>query len=394
MAILACILQPYTQKTKHIKTMKQITAIFLVVLLATSCVTKSKEVAPPPIPRVEVARAIGERVSIPMRFQTLLYSNYDATIQPRVSGYLLTKEFSKGMPVEKGQVLFTLDTAPVKLSVASNRAALASAKSSLAEAENNYRRAVPLARLEAISQSALDQYRAAYESAKAQVEVAQSTLDESLLQLSYTTITSPISGIIDDEGATIGDWVGVGTSYSVLATVSNIDEMGVHIQIPFARYFEVRKGGDDRTPSYDNSTLLENIRLYLSDGSLYPYSGTYAYTKREAGDQTGTIIIVASFPNPEGVLKVGQSAVVVANIGSPEGVVLVPQQAVVQTLNRASVWVLGKDNTVTSRFVTLGEKFGPHWIVEKGLSAGEMVVTSGLQNLHNGEKVIAEVAQK
>lgn len=394
MAILACILQPYAQKTKHIKTMKQITAIFLVVLLAASCVTKSKEVAPPPIPRVEVARAIGERVSIPMRFQTLLYSNYDATIQPRVSGYLLTKEFSKGMPVEKGQVLFTLDTAPVKLSVASNRAALASAKSSLAEAENNYRRAVPLARLEAISQSALDQYRAAYESAKAQVEVAQSTLDESLLQLSYTTITSPISGIIDDEGATIGDWVGVGTSYSVLATVSNIDEMGVHIQIPFARYFEVRKGGDDRTPSYDNSTLLENIRLYLSDGSLYPYSGTYAYTKREAGDQTGTIIIVASFPNPEGVLKVGQSAVVVANIGSPEGVVLVPQQAVVQTLNRASVWVLGKDNTVTSRFVTLGEKFGPHWIVEKGLSAGEMVVTSGLQNLHNGEKVIAEVAQK
>lgn len=394
MAILACILQPYAQKTKHIKTMKQITAIFLVVLLATSCVTKSKEVAPPPIPRVEVARAIGERVSIPMRFQTLLYSNYDATIQPRVSGYLLTKEFSKGMPVEKGQVLFTLDTAPIKLSVASNRAALASAKSSLAEAENNYRRAVPLARLEAISQSALDQYRAAYESAKAQVEVAQSTLDESLLQLSYTTITSPISGIIDDEGATIGDWVGVGTSYSVLATVSNIDEMGVHIQIPFARYFEVRKGGDDRTPSYDNSTLLENIRLYLSDGSLYPYSGTYAYTKREAGDQTGTIIIVASFPNPEGVLKVGQSAVVVANIGSPEGVVLVPQQAVVQTLNRASVWVLDKENKVTSRFVTLGEKFGPHWIVEKGLSAGEMVVTSGLQNLHNGEKVIAEVAQK
>lgn len=374
--------------------MKQITAIFLVVLLATSCVTKSKEVAPPPIPRVEVAMAIGERVSIPMRFQTLLYSNYDATIQPRVSGYLLTKEFSKGMPVEQGQVLFTLDTAPIKLSVASNRAALASAKSSLAEAENNYRRAVPLARLEAISQSALDQYRAAYESAKAQVEVAQSALDESLLQLSYTTITSPISGIIDDEGATIGDWVGVGTSYSVLATVSNIDEMGVHIQIPFARYFEVRKGGDDRTPSYDNSTLLENIRLYLSDGSLYPYSGTYAYTKREAGDQTGTIIIVASFPNPEGVLKVGQSAVVVANIGSPEGVVLVPQQAVVQTLNRASVWVLDKENKVTSRFVTLGEKFGPHWIVEKGLSAGEMVVTSGLQNLHNGEKVIAEVAQK
>ncbi len=326
-----------------------------------------------------------------MKFQTLLYSNYDATIQPRVSSYLLTKEFSKGLPVEKGQVLFTLDATPIELQVASNRAALASAKAALAEAQNNYRRAIPLARIEAISQSALDQYKAAYASAEAQVEVAESTLNESLLQLSYTTITSPISGIIDDTGATIGDWVGVGTSYSVLATVSNADEIGVHIQIPFARYYEARGGGDDNTPSYDNATLLSDICLYLADGSLYPHRGSYAYTKREAGDQTGTIIIVASFPNPKGVLKVGQSAVVVADIGSPEGVVMVPQQAVVQTLNRASVWVVDRDNVATQRPVVLGEKFGNHWIVESGISADEMVITSGFQRLRSGTKVIATV---
>lgn len=365
---------------------------WLTLLLLSCGAPKSKEQSPP-TPRVEVSPVVSERVSIPMRFQTLLYSNYDATIQPRVSGYLLTKEFSKGLPVKKGQILFTLDASPIELSVASNRAALASAKSSLAEAENNYRRAVPLARLDAISQSSLDQYRAAYASAQAQVEVAQSNLDESLLQLSYTTITSPISGIIDDTGATVGDWVGVGTSYSVLATVSNIDEIGVHIQIPFARYFEARGEGDDTTPSYDNSTLLDNIRLYLADGSLYPHAGTYAYTKRDAGDQTGTIIIVASFPNPRGVLKVGQSAVVVADVGSPEGAIMVPQKAVVQTLNKASVWVVGKDSVVTFRPVVLGEKFGDHWIVESGLTAGEMVVVEGLQNLRSGEKVIAEVVK-
>lgn len=366
------------------------TALFSLLLLSCGS-PKSKEQSPP-LPRVELSRVVSDRISTPMRFQTLLYSNYDATIQPRVSGYLLTKEFSKGLPVEKGQRLFTIDATPIELQVASNRAALASAQSSLAEAENNYRRAVPLARINAISQSALDQYRAAYASAQAQVEVAQSTLNESLLQLSYTTITSPISGIIDDTGATVGDWVGVGTSYSVLATVSNIDEIGVHIQIPFARYFEARGDGDDTTPSYDNATLLRNIRLYLTDGSLYPHTGTYAYTKRDAGDQTGTIIIVASFPNPRGVLKVGQSAVVVADVGSPEGVIMVPQQAVVQTLNKASVWVVGGDNTATFRSVVLGEKFGDHWIVERGLSAGEMVVVEGGQNLRNGTKVIAKVS--
>lgn len=373
--------------------MKRQFTIFAVALLLISCGERKRSVEAPPTPRVEVAKALGERVVIPMRFQTLLYSNYDATIQPRVSGYLLTKEYSKGLPVEKGQVLYTLDSAPIELQVASNRAALASAKATLAEAHNNYRRAIPLARIEAISQSALDQYKAAYTSAKAQVEVAQSTLNESLLQLSYTTITSPISGIIDDNGATIGDWVGVGTSYSVLATVSNTDEIAVHIQIPFARYYEVRGGSKDTTPSYDNSTLLSDLSLYLADGSLYPYSGTYAYTKRDAGDQTGTIILIASFPNPEGVLKVGQSAVVVANVGSPEGVVMIPQQAVVQTLDRASVWVVDRDNVATSRPVVLGEKFGPHWIIDSGIDAGEMVITSGFQRLRSGTKVIAEVAK-
>ncbi|MBQ8271650.1 MAG: efflux RND transporter periplasmic adaptor subunit [Tidjanibacter sp.] len=373
---------------------RQLTILMLSLLLISCGSTKSTKPSAPSL-RVEVAEAVGERVMMPMRFQTLLYSNYDATIQPRVSGYLLTKEFSKGLPVEKGQVLFTLDAAPIRLSVLSNRAALASAETALAEAKNNYRRAVPLARIDAISQSALDQYEAAYASAEAQVELARSQLEESLLQLDYTTIISPISGIIDDTGATVGDWVGVGTSYSVLATVSNIDEIGVHIQIPFARYFEVRGGGEeDKTPSYDNSTLLSNIRLHLPDGSLYPFEGTYAYTKREAGDQTGTIIIVASFPNPEKLLKVGQSAIVTADVGSPEGVVMVPQQAVVQTLNKASVWVVDSSNKVTFRPVVVGEKFGTHWIVEEGLSAGERVATSGLQHLQSGMTVIASMAQK
>ena len=369
--------------------MKRESTIFILTLLLFSCGNHKAKGQTPALPRVEVGVVVSERVVMPMRFQTLLYSNYDATIQPRVSGYLLSKQFSKGLPVKKGQVLFTLDAAPIRLSVASNRASLASAQTSLLEAENNYRRAVPLARIDAISKSALDQYKAAYASAEAQVELARAQLNESLLQLDYTTISSPIDGIISDNGATVGDWVGVGTSYSVLATVSNTEEMGAHLQIPFARYY-TKRGEDNATPTYDNSTLLSNIRLYLPDGSLYPHKGYYAYTKREAGDQTGTIIIVASFPNPNRLLKIGQSAVVVADVGSPEGVIMVPQQAVVQTLNKASVWVVGKDNKVEFRPVVLGEKFGTHWIVDGGLSAGERVVTNGLQHLQNGVSVIVE----
>ena len=155
-----------------------------------------------------------------------------------------------------------------------------------------------------------------------------------------------------------------------------------------------RRAEGDRGDPPTTTGLLSNIRLYLADGTLYPHKGTYSYTKRDAGDQTGTIIIVASFPNPERLLKVGQSAVVMADVGSPEGVVLIPQQAVVQQLDRSGVWVVDKDGVVGFRTVSLGEKFGHYWIVEQGVRSGELVVTNGLQRLRGGEKVIAEKAHE
>ncbi|MBR3931484.1 MAG: efflux RND transporter periplasmic adaptor subunit [Tidjanibacter sp.] len=367
--------------------MKRAFFVFAVALVAASCGHRGGQPAVPPLLTVDVAHAVSEPIVRPMRFQSLIYSNYDATIQPRTQGYLLSKEFSKGMPVRKGQTLFTIDAAEVRLAVESNRSALSSAKVALAEATNNYRRAVPLAAIDAISQSSLDQYKASYAAAQAKVEEAQAQLDNSLLELSYATVVSPIDGIIDDTGATIGDWVGPGTKYSTLATISNTEEVSVHISIPFARYLEVRGGEEDSTPSYDNRALLSDISLVLSDGSDYPYKGSYAYTERNAGDQTGTIIIVASFPNPRRVLKVGQTATVVANVGSPKGVVLVPQRAVVQMLDTAGVWVVGKDNAVSYKLVTLGSTFGDMWIVESGLTGGEVVVVGGGQKLRSGQKV-------
>ncbi len=368
--------------------MKKAFFVLAVALAAVACgERKGKTEAPAPLITVEVARAISESVVVPMRFQSLIYSNYDATIQPRTQGYLLSKEFSKGMPVRKGQTLFTIDAAEVRLEVEANRSALSSAKVALAEATNNYRRAVPLAAIDAISQSSLDQYKATYAAAQAKVESAQAQLDNSLLELSYATVKSPIDGIIDDTGATIGDWVGQGTAYSTLATVSNTEQVGVHLQIPFARYLQLRGESGEGEPSYDNRNLLSDISLVLSDGSEYPYKGTYSYTERNAGDQTGTIIIVANFPNPRRELKIGQTATVMANVGSPEGVVLVPQRAVVQMLGTAGVWVVGTDNSVSYKLITLGSTFGDMWIVESGLTGGEVVVTGGTQKLRSGQKV-------
>ena len=362
--------------------------ILSVVLLIVGCTDKKPSgLALSDAPNVEVAQVVAEPITRTMRFQSLIYSNYDATIQPRVSGYLLSKNFRKGMPVSAGQVLFTIDAAPLRLQVESNRAALASANTKLSEAKNNYERAIPLARIDAISQSSLDQYRAAYAAAEASVEAARTALDESVLQLGYTTVISPISGIIDDTGATVGDFVGPSSEYSVLATVSNTEEVGVHLQIPFASYLEAKEPSLSSEPSYDNKSLLDNIRLILPDGSLYPHKGRYSFTQRDAGTQTGTIIIVASFPNPKRTLKIGQPVEVIAEVGSPEGTLLVPQRAVVQMLNSAGVWVVDNDNTVQYRIISAGKTFGDMWIVDSGLRAGERVVVGGTQRLRSGQKV-------
>ena len=380
-------------KEKHKFSMSKIVFILVVALSIVGCGPKKSArstTTSSSTLKVEAATVVAEPISRTMRFQSLVYSNYDATIQPRVSGYLLTKTFRKGMPVERGDQLFTIDSAPIRLQVEANRAALASAQTQLAEAKNNYQRAVPLAKIDAISQSSLDQYRAQYSTAQASVKSAQSVLDESLLQLSYTTITSPISGIIDDAGATVGDFVGPSSNYQVLATVSNTELICVHLQIPFARYLEARGISSLEGPSYNNEGLLQNIRLRLSDGTLYPYEGSYAYTKRDAGSQTGTIIIVASFPNPSRALKIGQPVEVVADVGLPEGVVLVPQKAVVQLLDTAGVWVIDTDNSVSYHTISLGDTFGDMWIVESGLRGGERVVVGGTQKLRGGQKVTFE----
>lgn len=350
-------------------------------LVAAGC--KPKTVATTEATKVVVTKAISERVVQPLRFNSLIYSNYDATIQPRVEGYLMSKNFTKGMPVEQGQVLFTIDSAPIRLEVESNRAALASAKVNLLEAQNNYQRAVPLAAIDAISQSALDQYKASYAAAEAAVDAAQSQLDNSLLLLGYTTIASPIEGIIDDSGATVGDLVGPSSTYSTLATISNTDQVGVHLQIPFARYLQSKQQG----ATYDNSGLLSNISLLLADGTTYPYKGEYAYTKRDVGDRTGSLIIVAGFPNPEGRLQIGESVTVVADVGSPEGVVMVPQRAVVQELGTAGVWTVNTQREAHFVVVELGRTFGDHWIIDRGLVGNELVVVEGIQKLRNGTKV-------
>lgn len=193
---------------------KIITSLLLAAaLLAAGCESRKKPEAMPPL-RVVTARAAADSLPVRMSFIGYLESNYDAVIQPRVNGYLASKRYENGMPVKKGQLLFTIDPVQLSTTMLAAEAALQSARAQEIEAKNNYERAVPLSKINAISRSQLDQYTAQYEAAAAAVRSAEQTLRNAQLEVGYTNLYAPIDGIIEHTPAHVGDYVGPGTQFS------------------------------------------------------------------------------------------------------------------------------------------------------------------------------------
>ena len=358
----------------------------LAALLAGGCRGRHTTGAQPSL-RVEVIEAATDTVPNRMSFVSSVESNFDALIEPRVNGYLVNKYFSSGMPVRKGQLLFTIDPNLLSTTLLSAEASLESARAQEVSARNNYERAVPLARIDAISQTQLDQYTAEYVAAQAAVRSAEQQVRNARLQVGYTRIYAPIDGIIASSNAHTGDYVGVGTQFSVLTTISNIDTLTVDVAIPMAQYL---RAAGPRTSIFDNAGLLTDIRLMLADGTVYPYEGLYDYTRKDVSSTTGTLVLVVMFPNPDRSLKPGQFARVEASVGPVRPRVVVPQACVSQAQGVNSVWVVRPDSTAMYRRVIPGDTYGSMWCIDEGLIDGELVVTAGQQKLHDGMKVIPE----
>ena len=366
---------------------KFLATLLLSVILAGGC--KKRQSTPrPTVPHIPVFTIRTDSLATPMEFVGEMNSNSDVIIQPRITGYLLSAHFKSGMPVHKGQLLYRIDPAQLQTQEAAARSQLSSAQAQLIEAQNNYERAVPLARINAVSRSALDQYKAQYESARAAVRSAEASLHDASLNVGYATIYSPIDGIIGATDPSVGDLVGVGTQYTTLTTISNTDSVSVTLSIPVSEYLRLRDSTKLDEPSYVNRNLLSNIRLWLSDGSLYPYPGVYSYTRRATGDRMGTIELVVKFPNPEQVLKPGEYARVMTDAGKIRPRTVVPQICVSQNQGINSLWVIRPDSTAEYRRVELGKTYGSYWIINQGVEIGEWVAESGLQKMRNGMKVI------
>ncbi len=364
---------------------KYITLLLTTLIILFSCASSQNESMPPL--SLKVCTVQNEEHSQQMTFACRTYSLYDMKITPRISGYLQTIDYAQGQPVKKGQLLYRIEQGEYDNSVASARAALASARSQKTNAENTYNRYVPLAEKRAISQSKLDAATAAYAEAIAAVNSAKAELKTAKENLGYTSYCAPFDGIIGATNGAIGEYVGIGTEYSVLNTLSNIDSIYVHLSIPTARYIEIAMRDTLRQKLYNDSRMLDNVELTLSNGTKYSELGVYKFTEREVNSSTGSVVLHVLFANPDMLLRPGEYVLVSAEVGAKRAMNLVEARCVMQQQGKSSVFVVDIDGTVEFRAVELGDTYGTLWEVRKGLSAGEMVLSEGLQKVHAGEKI-------
>jgi RND family efflux transporter MFP subunit len=362
-------------------------AVFLAVAAVGTFVSgcnKSQATTATPLPEVGVATVEQRDVPMYSEWVATLDGYVNAEIRPQVSGYIIKQDYTEGSLVRKGQVLFEIDPRPFTAALDRAKGDLAQAEAQLGKSTLDVERDTPLAEAKAIAKSQLDNEVQAKLGALAAVESGRAAVEQAALNLEWTKVTSLVDGIAGIAQVQIGNLVGPN---SVLTSVSQVDPIKAYFPISEREYVLVQKGSDAPSSKHTIRFFGNSLELILTDGSLYTQKGKILLADRQVDPTTGTIRIVAAFPNPGNVLRPGQYGRVRVEIDMKKGALLLPQSAVAQTQGSYQVAVVGSDHKVSMRTVKPGATVGTMWVIDEGLKPGEQVVVEGRQQLKQGTLV-------
>ena len=368
----------------------RILLIMILSVLLVSCTQEQQNQAPSL--KLKVVEVDQKDVIEKIDFVGQVYGYQDISIRARVVGFLEGIHFNEGLPVKKGQLLYTIDAQPYEAEVAAKQSQLAEAKSLYAKAQSDLNRYKPLAETNAVSQADLDGAQVQFEAAEAQVQAAEANLSIAKIQLGYTKVYSPIDGIIGKSQAEIGDLVGQ-APLVVLNTVSKTDKINVDFFLPENQYLQmINNIGGAQELLKDRSEDEKILELVLADNSVHKHLGSFNFIDRGVDRNTGTILIQTLFPNPELIIRPGQYAKVRIPI-THEQAILVPQKCVKELQGQYSVFVVNDENKVETKQIISDGKVGDMWLIKEGLKPGEKVLIEGLQKVRNGMPVEAETIE-
>ena len=358
-------------------------AVSLLALAACQTTHAAVPGAPPPLD-VSVATVTAQRVTTSSEWIATLDGYVNAQIHPQVNGYLVKRNYREGAAVHKGDVLFEIDARPLNAVLTQVTAQVAQAEAQLAKSARDVERDTPLAAQQAIAQSQLDAEPQAYRAADANVQSLKAAVETARLNVEFTKVTSLIDGVAAIATAQIGDLVGPAT---LLTTVSQVSPIKAYFAVSEREYLKMAgsiNGTDARGQPWD---ARAGLLLTLSDGQTYPHKGTFVAADREVDRGTGTIRLVASFANPGNVLRPGQYGRVRAVTGADDRALVVPQRAIVELQGSYQVRMLGPDNRVAVRTVTVGDRVGNLRIITSGVKAGEQVIVGAPAAVRDGSVV-------
>jgi membrane fusion protein (multidrug efflux system) len=358
---------------------------FIVFTLLSSggCGNKNVSAAAAPPPNVQIVEVIERDVPVYHEYLATLDGFVNAQIQPQVSGYLVKQNYLEGALVGKNQVLFKIDPRPFQAIVDQAKAQVAQAEAQLGKTQLDVQRDTPLAKEKAIAQSQLDNDIQANLAAKATVQADKAALEQAELNLEFTNVRSLVDGVAGIAAGQVGNLVG---PQIVLTTVSQVEPVKAYFTVSEQEYLAFVQRNPTEADRAAREKQLE-LDLILSDGSTYPRKGTFFAADRQVDIQTGSIRLAGLFPNPGNVLRPGQFGRVRFISYIRKGALLVPQKSVVELQGSYQVAVVGSDNKVTLRTVTVGERTGAMWIINNGLKRQERVVVEGVQKVRENLQV-------
>ncbi len=345
---------------------------------------KEKEAPKPPV--VEVQKPTKQDVHIYGDYVGSIRASQFVELHARVEGYLESMLFEEGKYVKKGEPLFIINQGQYKARVEKAKAQLKRDEALAAKASRDVKRLRPLYEQHAASQLDLDNAIAALENAEANIAMSQADLDQAELELSYTVITSPMSGYISERYVDIGTLVGPG-GQSKLAAVVKSDTVLVDFKMTDLDYLKAEKRNVKFGETDTSRSWQPTVTVTLADNSEYPIKGIVDFADPLVDPETGTFTVRAELPNPENTLLPGQFTRVKLLLDVIEGSIVVPRKALSIEKGGAFLFVVKKNNVVEKRFVQTGPEIGNNVVIERGLGANELVVVEGYHKLQPGMKV-------
>lgn len=362
-------------------------AVLIMLAVATvACKPKTEGAEGMHMPPAQVAVQDIEpqTVEVRMEYTGQIAGIRDAEVRARVTGILLKRNYVEGAVVKAGQSLFTIDPAPYQAAQAKAEADLASAEARHAQTMRDVARLKPLSEAKAISQKDYDDAVSAEQIAAADVKSATARLTDARLNLSYTRVESPISGVTgriqQTEGSLISGPDVLLTTVTqtnpiyAIASVSDNDQLRLNREVQAGKLQLPKDGRFD-------------VTVKLADGTVYPHSGKVNFSDIRLNPATGTSEVRAELPNTDGMLRPGQFVRVSLSGAKHLNALLVPQRAVLEGPQGKYVYVLGSKGQAESRPVEVGDWAGEQWVINKGLQAGDKVIVDGVLKIGPGAPV-------